>query len=166
MDSLRAYKDIQRQTPVRQEGFSLIELLVVLLLLGLAGTLGIPTMLTALERQEARGAAQAWQVAAARAQVGSLWQGGTVQLTYEEGVLSLSFADDSLGGPDSVESPLVPVTVNLPRWLRGNGVRVSFSGTLASPDGGGSLYFSFPGGSYRVAIRPETGFTVRSGVFE
>ena len=91
-----------------------------------------------------------------------MWRGGQARLVSAGGALSISH-DASLFGGDSVATaPPVSVDSNLSRWLRDQGTTVSFSGTLASPDGGGSLFFESPGGSYRVTVRPETGLAVRS----
>ena len=143
-------------------GFSLIELMLVLALLGIVATMGFISFSHGLKRQEARGAAQVWQAAAGRTQVGVMWRGGSAQLLCAEGSLSLTHDASLFGIPNFAEIPDVPLDVNVARWRDGGGTLVSFSGALASPSSGGSIFFIVPGGSYRVTIRPETGFTVRS----
>lgn len=143
-------------------GYSLIELLVVVAILGLAGTLGAVSLCQGLRHQEARGAAQVWQAASAWTQVGVLWRGGSGRLTYQEGDLSLSNDASLFGGALGGVAPAAPVDTNLQRWAKYGGVSIAFSGTLASPDGGGSIFFDSSRGSYRVTVRPETGLTVRS----
>ncbi len=144
-------------------GYSLIELLFVIAILGICLTVSSISVAAGLRTNEARGAAQIWQTAAAWAQVGVLWQGGSTQVQYEVGDLVVA-NDLGLSGGDLGQSgPPVPVTTNLARWRDGDGVTVSF-GALGAPDGGGSLYFQAWRGAYRVAVRPESGLTARSRV--
>jgi prepilin-type N-terminal cleavage/methylation domain-containing protein len=142
-------------------GYSLIELLLVLAVLGVCLVIGSISVVAGLRVHEARGAAQVWQSAAAWAQVGVLWHGGTTQLRYESGDLSLSNDLGMCGGDLGRSAPAVPVTTNLTRWRAGDGAAVSFS-PLGAPDGGGSLFFRAWQGAYRVVIRPESGLTLRS----
>jgi prepilin-type N-terminal cleavage/methylation domain-containing protein len=144
-------------------GYSLIELLCVLAILGIC--LGVlSTSVTAgLRANEARGAAQVWQTAAAWAQVGVLWQGGSTRVQYESSGLALANDLGFSGGNIGQQGPNVPVTTNLTRWRTVDGVAVTY-GALGAPDGGGSLYFQAGPGGYRVVVRPESGLTVRSVV--
>jgi prepilin-type N-terminal cleavage/methylation domain-containing protein len=158
-----ARMDRQKQ-PLPAAGYSLIEVLVVLAILGLAGGVGSLSLSHGLRHQEARGAAQVWQAASAWTQVGVLWRGGSGRITYSGGDLSLSHAASLFGGDLGMVAPAAPVDTNLTRWAREGGVSVSFSGVLASPDGGGSVFFNSWTGSYRVTVRPETGLMVRSWV--
>jgi len=112
--------------------------------------------------EEARGAAQSWQAAAAWAQLGVVWQGGTSMLSYGEGSLAVSHDHALCGGDLGRSTPDVSVRSNVSRWEDGDGARVSFVGPSAAPDGGGSLYFHAIGSEYRVVVRPESGLTVRS----
>ena len=143
-------------------GYSLIELLVVLAILGSVGALGTVSVAHGLRHQEARGAAQVWQAASAWTQVGVLWRGGSGRLTYQGGDLSLSNDASLFGGALGGVAAAAPVDSNLKRWAKNGGISVAFSGALASPDGGGSIFFDSWSGSYKVTVRPETGLTVRS----
>ena len=142
-------------------GYGLIELLCVLSLLGVCLAIGSLSLVTGLRVHQARGAAQAWQSAAAWAQVGVLWQGGTTQVRYGSGDLVLSNDLGLSGGDLGRSAPPVPVTANLPRWHDAEGIAVRFGG-LGTPDGGGSLFFQGWNSAYRVVVRPESGLTVRS----
>ena len=142
----------------------MIELLVVLAILGICMTAGSVSLAYAVRTQQARGAAQNWQAAAGWAQVGVLWHGGSVRLSYAPGSLALSHDFGICGGDLGQSAPTVSVTANLARWRDPEGVAVTFGGALASPDGGGSLHFQASKGSYRVTVRPESGLTVRSWV--
>jgi prepilin-type N-terminal cleavage/methylation domain-containing protein len=146
----------------RAAGYSIIELLVVVAVLGLAGSVATLSLYRGLEHREARGAAQVWQAASAWTQVGVLWRGGAGRLTYQAGEVSVASDASRFGADMGPVAPAVGVGANLPRWVRDGGVSVSYSGVLASPDGGGSVFFDSLGGRYRVVIRPETGLTVRS----
>jgi len=145
-------------------GYSLIELLLVVAVLGICLVAGSLSLAHGLRTQEARGAAQSWQAAAAWAQIGVLWHGGATEVGYASGVLVLSHDLGLCGSDLGASAPAVPVTSNLARWRDGEGVAVSFTGALASPDGGGSLFFDALRGSYRVVIRPESGLTTRTRV--
>ena len=70
-------------------GHTLIELAVAVALLGVCTVAGIISLASGVGAQEARGAAQSWQAAAAWAQVGVLWHGGSVALDYEDGNLDI-----------------------------------------------------------------------------
>jgi prepilin-type N-terminal cleavage/methylation domain-containing protein len=145
-------------------GYSLVELLVVLVVLAICLALGTLLLANGVSAQEARGAAQSVQAGIAWAQIGVVWQGGATELTYLSGVLELSHDQGLCGGDLGRSAPAVRVTTNVGRWSAGDGVTVTFTGGLASPDGGGSLYFRALAGSYRLVVRPETGLTVRSRV--
>ncbi|OFW60566.1 MAG: hypothetical protein A2133_11940 [Actinobacteria bacterium RBG_16_64_13] len=143
-------------------GFSLMELLFVLAVLGICLAAGTVSFGGGLRRGEARGAAQSWQAATAWAQIGVLWQGGAARLEYSSGDLRVSHEYGLCGGSLGRSAPAVPVTTNVPRWARAEGATLLLTGTLASPDGGGSLYFHAFNTADRVIVRPETGLTVRS----
>ena len=144
-----------------QAGYGLLELLLVLALVSVCLGAGAIYGVDGLRAHEARGAAQAWQSAAAWAQVGVLWHGGTTELEYDSGALRLTNDLGLCGGDVGECVPPVPVTTNLARWQTTGGARVSF-GNIGAPDGGGSLYFQAIQGAYRVVVRPESGLTVRS----
>lgn len=145
-------------------GFSLIELVVVLAVLGMCLAASIATLTSGLSRQGGRGAAQDWQATAAWAQVGVLWHGGDAAAGYGCEGLAASHSYELCGGDLGSTAPSVSVSANVTRWIDVEGVSVSFGGSLASPNGGGSLYFHASQSSYRVIVRPESGLTVRSWV--
>ena len=143
-------------------GFSLIELLLALCVLGVCLAFGVAALSGSLRTVEGRGSAGSWQAAAAWAQVGALWHGGSTELAYESGSLSLSHEYGLCGGRVDGGSPHVPVATNVARWRHGSAAAVVFGGPLASPDGGGSLFFRAGAGTYRVVVRPESGLTSRA----
>jgi len=148
----------------RSGGYSLIELLLVLAVLGVCLAAGSLSLSRGLRVQEARGAAQTWQAAAGWAQVGVLWHGGAVRLSHQPGSLTLDHDLGLCGGDLGGLAPAVPASTNVARWRDGEMVAVKFGGDLASPDGGGSLYFDAIAGCYRVVVRPESGLTARNRV--
>jgi len=143
-------------------GFSLIELLFVLAVLGICLAAGSVSLAHGLSAQQARGAAQTWQTAVGWAQVGVVWQEGDAELGYGAAGLSLERNGNPMPADLGSVPPSIAITTNLERWRRADGVTVGFGGTFASPDGGGSIYFQSLGSAYRVVVRPESGFTVRS----
>ncbi len=148
----------------RSGGYTLIELLLVVAVLGVCLTVGSLSLVHGLRSQEARGAAQSWQAAAAWAQIGVIWHGGSTSTEYISGSLLLSHDLGLCGGDLGPAVPAVPVRTNLARWWDGKGLAVSFTGSFASPNGGGSLFFDAHQGSYRVVVRPESGLTTRTRV--
>jgi len=143
-------------------GFSLIELLLVLTVVGLCLAGGAAALAGGPDGAKARGAAQCWQSAAAWAQIGVLWQGGTGTRVYGHGDCAQSHDRGLCGGDLGGVAPDAPVGTSLPRWAGSQNVTVAFAGDLASPDGGGTLYFGREGASYRVVVRPVSGLTVRT----
>jgi hypothetical protein len=154
----------QRINTVTTPGYCLVELLLVLALLGVGVACATAFSATGVCRQEARGAAQTWQAGAGWAQLGVLWQSGATELYLTSDGLSVSHDLGLCGGDLGALAPTATVTANVARWKTGDGVDVGFSGSLASPDSGGSLYFSAVGGAYRVVVRPESGLTARSWI--
>jgi prepilin-type N-terminal cleavage/methylation domain-containing protein len=153
-----------QQHSSQPNGFSLIELIVVLTVLAVGLVVGSISVTAGLHAQEARGAAQSWQAVAAWAQMGVLWQGGSCEAEYSKGRLAVAHSYGLCGGAAGTVAPAVPVSSNVARWNDGDGSNVTFSGSGASPDGGGSLYFASGGCTYRVVVRPESGLTARSRV--
>jgi prepilin-type N-terminal cleavage/methylation domain-containing protein len=142
-------------------GYSLIEVLCVLAIMGICLGISSVSVAAGLRTNEARGAAQVWQTAAAWAQVGVLWQGGSSRVQYDAGGIVVANNWGLSGGDLGQSGPAVQVTTNVTRWIAGDGVAVTY-GALGAPDGGGSLYFQTSRGAYRVVVRPESGLTARS----
>lgn len=138
------------------------ELLVALALVGICTAIGLASFAHCIRLPEARGAAQIWQAAAGWAQIGVLWHGGSARVNYEHGAVSVSRDAPLSGGDLGPVAPSVASSANVARWHEGEGVSVGFSGTLASPDGGGSVFFAGPPVGYRVAVRPVSGLTSRA----
>lgn len=149
-------------TPSPSAGFSLIELMVVLAVLGICLIGAVTALGEGLSAVGSRGAAQDWQAAAGWAQVGVLWHGGTARAAYDSGSVSVTHEFGLCGGDLGDSAAATHVTSNVARWRAAGAVAVTFTGGLASPDGGGSLYFHDRGGTYRVVVRPESGLTVRN----
>jgi prepilin-type N-terminal cleavage/methylation domain-containing protein len=150
-----------RRRSYSQSGYSLVEVLLVLAVLGVCFALGAVSLAHGIGTVEARGAAQSWQAAAAWAQAGAMWQGEDVGLRYDSGRLSADTSLSAGAGDLGSAAPVVPVVANLVRWRAGLGVVVRFLGGSAHPDGAGSLYFQAPLSSYRVTVRLESGLTTR-----
>jgi prepilin-type N-terminal cleavage/methylation domain-containing protein len=147
-------------------GFSLIELLLVVAVMGLCLAAASVLLGSGLSNQDAREAARCWQAGATSAQVAVLWQGGTATVRYGSDGLAISHDLRSAGGNLGSAVPTAPVSTNVARWRDGDRVAVDFGGSLGSPDGGGSLYFHASGTAYRVVVRPESGLTTRDWVEE
>lgn len=145
-----------------RSGHTLIELVVVLALASICLVVGMVSLGPGLRNGEARGAAQGWQSTTAWAQVGVLWHAGSVEAAYQDGHLTAAGELGLCGGALSVDAPRALTTSNVSRWVTGTRVAVGFSGSLASPDGGGSIYFDGERVRYRVVVRPESGLTARN----
>jgi prepilin-type N-terminal cleavage/methylation domain-containing protein len=143
-------------------GFSLIELLVVLTVISVCAAACILSVAQGLDLQAARGAAQSWQAGTAWAQVGVLWQADSNQVLCADGRLVVSHGLGLCGGDLGAGLPAARVVTNREQWAKPEGTAVTFGGDLASPDGGGSVYFGRGLSAYRVVVRPESGLTVRS----
>ncbi|OFV81841.1 MAG: hypothetical protein A2W26_10385 [Acidobacteria bacterium RBG_16_64_8] len=151
----------RRSVDPRNAGYSLIELLLVLTLLGAIVGAGAIPWGGGVARGEARGSAQSWQAAVALGQVAVMWDGGRSEVSATNAGVGLThdrgFAGTTLDG----RAPACAIDTNVVRWRIPTGAQVAFSGNLASPDGGGSVYFGASAGCYRVIVRPETGLTIR-----
>jgi len=153
----------RRHTPIPSDGFTLTELVFAVAVLGICALVGIAALDSGVSSRQARGAAQSCQAAAAWAQVCVLWQGGDARLSYASGSVSVAHEYGLSGGSLGRLAAEAPLTVNTARWRDGEGAAVTFGGSLASPDGGGSVYFHGRADTYRLTVRPVTGLTVRSG---
>lgn len=148
--------------PSSSSGFSLVELLLVLGVIAICLTLAGVALGNTVALHAARGAAQCWQAAAAWAELGVMWQGGSSEVFYDAETLAVSHVLGVCGGDLGSSAPKTVVATNVAAWRKEEAVMVRFTGTQASPNGGGSLYFYGLHGAYRVAVRPESGLTVRS----
>lgn len=144
------------------DGHTLVELVVVLALLGICLVAGLVSLTPGYSAQNARGAAQSWQAASAWAQTGVLWHGGSATVDYSNGSVDVIHDLALCGGSLGPSAPAVGADANVKRWTSAGGVEVTFGGPLASPDGGGSVYFDALRTRYRVIVRPVSGLTVRS----
>jgi prepilin-type N-terminal cleavage/methylation domain-containing protein len=154
-----------RQTStLRSTGYSLIEVMLVVALLGACVGAGAVSWCSNSARAEARGCAHAWQAAATVGQVEVRWRGGRSEASA--GAHGVALAHDPNGSGLALEgrAPVCVVETNVGRWRTPDGAEVAFGGLVASPDSGGSVYFGAGEGSYRVTIRPETGLTIRRWV--
>ena len=141
------------------EGHTLLELLVVVAVLGVAALLPLLTLTRVLDTVGARGAAQTWQGAAVLAQSSALWTGGPVGVAAGSDRIAV---DAGTGALDLGSADGLAVRTNFPHWVQPSGTRVSFDGAFGSPDGAGSITFGEPEWGTRVVVRLETGTTRRS----
>ncbi len=142
-------------------GHTLVDLVIVLALVGICLTAGMVSLASGVGTQQARGAAQSAQAAAAWAQTDVLWHGGSVRVGYDAGAVDLTHDLDLCGASLGCAAPVADVSTNVARWRDGEAIAVTFTGDLASPDSGGSLYFDALQMRYRVMVRPESGLTAR-----
>jgi hypothetical protein len=148
-----------KSPPSCAAGHTLVELLTVLLVLGLVFSLLGIGLWRCVELTEARGAAQVWQTAGLWAQQTQMSAGGRVSLAV--GPDGASLAGDAIGRDELSVSPSFRVVrANVSRWRQPPAIVVTFGGSYASPDSGGSLFLGAEP-SLRVAVRPETGYTRR-----
>jgi prepilin-type N-terminal cleavage/methylation domain-containing protein len=150
--------------PVLKAGHSLIELLVVLSLLGIALAVGTTLLARGTSTVEARGAAQTWQAAATWAQTGSVWLGTVTDLEFDSGRIAVRAEGEGAGGDLGAAAPAAVAVPNVAHWKQGDGVDVRFGAGTAYPSSAGSVYFRCPAGDYRVTVRLESGLTVRTQV--
>jgi prepilin-type N-terminal cleavage/methylation domain-containing protein len=156
---------MQRCTNIAQTaGYTLVEVLLVLAILAICLLVGSVSLVGGLRNEEARGTAQSWQAAAAWAQVGVLWHGGAAELVSAPGSLTVLHDFGLCGGGLGSSAPLSPESTNMASWRDGDAVSLRFGGALASPSGGGSIFFKALQGGYRVTVRPESGLTTRARV--
>jgi prepilin-type N-terminal cleavage/methylation domain-containing protein len=154
----------RRISPFRQQGHSLVELLLVLAILGICFAAGTTSLARGLRTVESRGAAEAWQAAATWAQTTAVWHAEPTEVRFGSGHLSVAADSASNSGDLGASAPDVPVGANVVRWQQGEGVVVRFLSASAHPDSAGSLYFRSLDGEYRVTVRLESGLTVRTRV--
>lgn len=143
------------------DGFSLIELVVVLAVVGICLAAAVVSLGQGVRAQAARGAAQCWQSGAAWAQIGVLWQGGGTRLLDDGRALTIIHEYGLSGGSLGSAGPGAPLKTNIARWRDQDKTQVRFGGDLASPDGAGSLWFLAGNAAYRVVVRLESGLTTR-----
>jgi prepilin-type N-terminal cleavage/methylation domain-containing protein len=143
-----------------QRGYTLIELLLVLALLAVCLALPAASVVSGLHCVEARGACQAWQVAAAQAQLESVWSGARVAVSV--GGSGLSVGPNGAEETAAQQPPAVDASSNVARWNRVALVTVTFVGPFGSPDGAGSVYFGDAGTGATAVVRLESGLTRRT----
>ncbi len=145
--------------PVLEAGHSLVELLVVLALLGVALAAGTTLLARGASTVEARGAAQTFQAAAAWAQTGSVWLGTATDLEFDTGRIAVRASAGAAGGDLGSAAPVAPAVPNVPYWKQGDGVVVRFGAGTGYPNSAGSVFFRCSAGDYRVTVRLESGLT-------
>jgi prepilin-type N-terminal cleavage/methylation domain-containing protein len=156
---------MESRTSLRlQSGYSLVETLLVLALLGLSFAIGGIGLAHGLGAVQARGAAASWQAAGAFGQIGAVWQGEACEVRFGPDGLVVAAKPPAVGADLRRSAPIVPVFANIARWRANEEVVVRFLGGSGHPDGAGSLYFRTLGGDYRVTVRLESGLTVRTRV--
>ena len=145
-----------------QSGHTLLELLLVLCILAICLALPAVSLVRGLDVVRSRGVCQAWQAAAAQAQLASLWSGGSV--TVEAGASGIALRGPS-GAPVEVTPELgsTEAAANISHWTTANGVIVAFAWPFASPDAAGSVHFGELGQGSTAVVRLESGLTHRGG---
>lgn len=142
-------------------GLCLLETVVVLAVLGVCLVIATLSLPAGIRRLEARGAARTWQATGGWAQTKALWQGTSAEvLVSEAGLLVCQSGGSSFYSRDL--APQVPLSTNVARWRKAQGVNVLFLGGSGAPDSGGSIYFKALRGGYKVVVRPESGLTASS----
>lgn len=145
-----------------QSGHTLLELLLVLLILAICLALPAVSLIRGLSVVRSRGVCQAWQAAAAQAQLASLWSGGSVAV--DAGAYGIALRGPS-GAPIAVTPDVGPTeaAANISRWTSADGVSVVFAWPFGSPDAAGSVHFGEPGRGATAIVRLESGLTRRGG---
>ncbi len=144
-----------------EAGHTLFEMMAVLSVLAICMTVAGVVLSRGLGLVEARGTAQAWQSAAAAAQVASVWHGVSEDVTVDSQRLSVTAWPAAGPAGLGMSVPPADVVANVARWQREHGAAVRFVGGSGAPNAAGSLFFSAPGGEFRVAVRLESGLTTR-----
>jgi type II secretory pathway pseudopilin PulG len=145
-----------------QSGHTLLELLLVLCILAICLALPAVSLVQGLDVVRSRGVCQAWQAAAAQAQLASLWSGGSVAVDADATGIALR-------GPSAAPLEVTPElgstepAANISRWNTASGVSVAFGWPFGSPDAAGSIHFGEPGRGSTVIVRLESGLTHRGG---
>ena len=168
---MQGLSDIHHASPVRRRcsfspvldaGHSLVELLVVLALLGIALAVGTTLLARGTSTVEARGAAQTFQAAATWAQTGSIWLGTGTDLEFGAGGIAVRASAGAAGGDLGSAVPAVTAVPNVAYWKQGDGVVVRFGAGTGYPNSAGSVFFRCSAGDYRVTVRLESGLTART----
>lgn len=142
-------------------GFTLVEVLVTLAVLAILVSGTLVGAGAALDRQQARGAAQACQAASAWAQTKAIWSVASTSVKYCGGVVDVTATTTVATAAADLSVPVADASANVPRWQVPTGIAWTFIAGFASPDSGGSLYFGSTTARYRIVVRPESGLTAR-----
>lgn len=139
-------------------GYTLVELLVVVCLLGVAVAIPSLSLLRALDRCEARNTAQVLQGSVAQAQVDAIYLGSDEEVVCTES--SVRVGSTGVTFHASLSCP--PPETNVPRWRTPNGgVGIEVLSPFGSPSSAGSVVFLPGGGGARVVVRAASGLTRR-----
>ena len=145
-------------SPTEAGGYTLVELLVVVCLLGLAVAIPSLSLLRALNRSEARNTAQVLQGSITQAQVDAIYLGCDKEVACTESSVRVGSTGATFNASLSCPSP----ETNVPRWRMANGgVGIQVLAPFGSPSSAGSVVFLPSGGGARVVVRAASGLTRR-----
>lgn len=162
MDFKYVCKDKREAFRRSKAGYVLVELVVVLVLLSLAFTFPAVSLFRAVERAQARGAAQILQGAIAKAQVDSVRLGlGRIVECSDCSVRVSQWPAPNGAVYESIQPAPIPLT-NVSRWKAGEKeVRITVGAPFGAPSSAGSVYFAPNHGGVRVVVRAASGLTRR-----
>ena len=142
----------------RAGGFTLVEVLVVVCLLGIAVAMPGLSLLRALDRVQARNTAQVLQGSITQAQMDAVRLGLDGRVLCTERSLQVGPEGATFHAPISCPSP----ETNVSRWRAPQGgVSIGLVSPFGSPDSAGSVIFLPGGGGVRVVVRMASGLTRR-----
>ncbi|MHB0981706.1 MAG: prepilin-type N-terminal cleavage/methylation domain-containing protein, partial [Thermoleophilia bacterium] len=133
-------------------GHTLLEVLVALLVVGIATAVPAVSLSRVLAGLEADVAARLWQSGAVAAQTHSVWGAQPTAVVASGRGLELTTGSSAYSAGVACVNPQVPGT-NVSRWRDEEAVSVRFLPGFGSPDGAGSLYLGWEGNGRRVILR-------------
>lgn len=153
-----------RRNSVAHQGFTLIEILVVLVILGIAAAMVVPRI-TGMGDMQASGAARILLADMQYAQNEAIVTQKDVTVTFNTGNGSyvLSNTDGTLTHPLN-KTPFVTALPSMAGYRNIQMLSANFGGTnrvtfdsMGSPDNGGQVVLSADGNGYRLTLAPVTG---------